>query len=121
MKFLAATLAVALVALPIAVKGQVLTFAAYNYEGCSGGIQEEWEGSGGGDHWGNFGAPRYSFSINHECDLTIWEGLNQGGGSVTMWRDEPGDGTCSWTSPDNARSFYPADVSLGYWSFSINC
>ncbi|KZP01075.1 hypothetical protein CALVIDRAFT_532693 [Calocera viscosa TUFC12733] len=38
MKFLAATLAVALVALPIAVKGQVLTFAAYDSERGMGRI-----------------------------------------------------------------------------------
>ncbi|KZP01074.1 hypothetical protein CALVIDRAFT_122617 [Calocera viscosa TUFC12733] len=113
MKFLAATLAVALVALPIAVKGQVLTFTTFNSDDCSGNAQEEENGSGPGDHLGNFGAPRYSFQIvqtDYQCDLTIYQGLDQGGESVTLWQDTPGDGTCSYTSPDD-----------GYFSFSINC
>ncbi|KZT53475.1 hypothetical protein CALCODRAFT_501071 [Calocera cornea HHB12733] len=113
MKFLAATIAVALIALPVAVKSQVLTFAAYDSTDCSGGIQEEWSGAGDGDHLGNFGAPRESFSIvqtDYECYLVIYEGLDQEGGSVTIWNDYPGVGECTWTNPDN-----------GYFSFSIDC
>ncbi|EJU00689.1 hypothetical protein DACRYDRAFT_108756 [Dacryopinax primogenitus] len=117
--YFAAILATVLVALPVAVKSQVLTFYAYPQTSMfrhlfiMGGEQEEWQGAGPGRHVGNFEAPRYSFSIcqtDHRCYLEIYEGLNQGGGSVQLWGDQPGDGTCSWTSPD-----------YGYWSLSINC